>query len=53
LSFVAPPRIEVSTQPILANRIIRYNLLLNQVSALVHRKLIKALNKQLVRRRHV
>ena len=48
-SFVAPPKVEITTQPVLANRVIRYSVLLGQVSSLVKGKLLKAVNRQLVR----
>ena len=48
-SFTAPPKVQMTTQPVLANRVIRYSVLLGQVSSLVKGKLLKAVNRQLVR----
>jgi len=47
-SMVAAPKVEMTTQPVLANRVIRYGVLLGQVSALVKSKILKAINRQLV-----
>lgn len=47
-SFTAPPKVQMTTQPVLANRVIRYSVLLGQVSSLVKGKLLKAINRQLV-----
>jgi len=46
--MVAAPKVEMTTQPVLANRVIRYGVLLGQVSALVKSKILKAINRQLV-----
>ena len=47
-SMVSAPKVVMTTQPVLANRVIRYSVLLGQVSSLVKSKILKAINRQLV-----
>lgn len=49
LCFASAPNVEISTRPLFGNRILRYSAVLSQVSALLKAKILKALNKNMVR----
>ncbi len=47
-SFLAPPQLDLSARPVLGGRILRYGLLMGQISQLLRSRLLRALHRQLV-----
>ena len=48
ISFSSPPTVSLSTRPILSGRVFKYTALLHQVSSIIKKIIMKAINRQLV-----